>query len=127
MFKSYKKLILSFFLWLLFLINSFVLAYKVDISSNINDTGDINTVAILDSNTEEGFYQNVARTINDYLWFLTGVLSFWVLIYWGVLLVKSQWDPEQNKKANKILIWSLVWIIVSLLSSLIVRMLINLF
>ena len=118
-----KKIILLialiFWLW-------FSLSYQVDVP---NWTSDINSEIWwhIDDLTTSNYYQNLAYLINKYLWFIFWVVTLWMVIYWWSLLISSNWDSTDLKKANKIIIWWLVWIFVSLLAYLIVKLLIHLF
>jgi len=118
-----KKIILliSLFLWI-----SFVSSYQVDVP---NPTNDVKSQIwwTIDDLTTTDYYQSLAKTINTYLWFIFGSVALWMLLYGWILLISSNGDPAELKKANKILIWGLVWIFVSLLAYLIIKLLINLF
>ena len=123
MIKKLKKLVLFlvifFWVWLTF-------SYQVDVP---NSTNDINSQVwwTIDDLTTYNYYQSLAKTINDYLWFIFGSVALWMVLYGWILLISSNGDPADLKKANKILIWGLVWIFVSLLAYLIIKLLINLF
>ena len=75
----------------------------------------------------EDFYNKIWKTITTYIWFFTWVVAFVVVLTAGYHLFSSKGNPENLKKANKMLIWWLVWIFVSLLSYVFVRVLITLF
>ena len=114
-------LLLSLILWLW--ISS---AYQVDIPQSTSDINSQNWWTI-DDLSNDTYYQDLSKTINDYLWFIFGSIALWMVLYGWILLISSNGDPADLKKANKILIWWLVWIFVSLLAYLIIKLLINLF
>ncbi len=118
-----KKIILLisliFWLW-------FSLSYQVDVPNSTNDVQSENWWSIDDLSNYD-YYQSLAKTVNTYLWFIFGSIALWMVIYWWILLISSNWDSAELKKANNILIWWLVWIFVSLLAYLIIKLLINLF
>jgi len=121
MIKKLKKLVLLlvifFWVWLTF-------SYQVDVP---NKTTDINSKWTITTSSTKSYYQDLSKTINDYLWFIFGSVALWMVFYGWILLISSNGDPADLKKANKILIWGLVWIFVSLLAYLIIKLLINLF
>ena len=117
--KIILLIILIFWLW-------FSSSYQVDVSNPTNDIQSENWWSI-DDTSSTNYYQNLSEIINTYLWFIFGSIALWMLIYGWILLISSNGNPEDLKKANKILIWWLVWIFVSLLSYLVVKLLINLF
>ncbi len=114
-------ILISLILWLWF-----TFSYKVDILPD--STKDIqSTASITDSSDTKNYYQSLAKKVNIYLWFIFGSVALGMVLYGWILLISSNWDPAELKKANKILIWWLVWIFVSLLAYLIIKLLINLF
>ena len=114
-------LLFSLILWLWF-----SSAYQVDVPKS---TTDINSEVwwSIDDLSNDNYYQDVAKTVNDYLWFIFGSVALWMVLYGWILLISSNGDPADLKKANKILIWWLIWIFVSLLAYLIIKLLIHLF
>ena len=98
-----------------------ILSYQVDLPSS---TSDVKSESIIDG---WSYYVGLSKTINTYLWIAVWFVSLIVVLYAWFLLVSSSWNPEDLKKANKMLIWWLVWIFVSLLSYLIIKLLVNLF
>ncbi len=116
-----KKIILlvSLLFWL-----GITLSYQVDLP---NSTNDIKSEKKIEVSANNNYYQDLSKTINSYLWFIFGSVALWMVLYGWILLISSNGDPAELKKANKILIWWLVWIFVSLLAYLIIRLLINLF
>ncbi len=116
-----KKLLIliSLILWFWF-----SLSYEVKLP---NSTNDIQSTASITTSDTKNYYQSLAKEINTYLWFIFGSIALAMVIYWWILLIGSNWDPADLKKANKILVWWLVWIFVSLLAYLIIKLLINLF
>ena len=104
----------------------FSLSYQVDVPNPTNDIKSRIGWSIYDLTTNN-YYQIFAKTINIYLWFIFGSVALAMVLYGWILLISSNWDPADLKKANKILIWWLVWIFVSLLAYLIIKLLINLF
>ena len=122
-----KKIILlvSLIFWLAFS-NAWNFTYEVDLPNQKNLT-DIKSKGNIIVSKSDNYYQDLSKTINDYLWFIFGSVALWMVLYGWILLISSNGDPADLKKANKILIWWLVWIFVSLLAYLIIRLLINLF
>lgn len=113
----FKKIILLFF----FMIFNTIFSYEVSLPNAWDDIKSESSITI-----ENNFYINTSRKITDYIWYIFWSISFWVLIYAWILLIKSYWQQESLKKANKILIWSIIWIFTSLLAYKIVDLLINL-
>jgi len=116
----FKKNIFLLFLTIFFSFNQ-ILSYQVDLPSS---TSDVKSESIIDG---WSYYVKLSKTINTYLWIAVWFVSLIVVLYAWFLLVSSSWNPEDLKKANKMLIWWLVWIFVSLLSYLIIKLLVNLF
>ncbi len=77
-------------------------------------------------NEDENFYLDIAKTITDYLWYILWAISFGIVIYAWILLMKWEWNSEKLKKANKMLMWWMVWIFISLLAYQIVNLLTDL-
>lgn len=114
-----KKILILFF----FFVNVFtVFSYEVDlptINSNIKTEYSIDT-------SNNNYYIDVSKIITKYLWYFLWVVSFAVVLYAWVLLLKSEWDQQELKKANKMLIWGMIWIFTSLLAYSIVNVIIKL-
>ena len=118
-----KLTILVTFLLSFWTFNSCVFTYQVDLPRSTKNIQSPWT--IYDGN--EDFYNKIWKTITTYIWFFTWVVAFVVVLTAGYHLFSSKGNPENLKKANKMLIWWLVWIFVSLLSYVFVRVLITLF
>ena len=116
----FKKNIFLLFLTIFFSFNQ-ILSYQVDLPSS---TSDVKSESIIDG---WSYYVKLSKTINTYLWIAVWFVSLIVVLYAWFLLVSSSWNPEDLKKANKMLIWWLVWIFVSLLSYLIIKLMVKLF
>jgi len=114
-----KKIILLIFISFISSFNIF--AYQVDLpnwGSNIKSTNTINT------DTE--FYINTSKKVTNYLWYILWAISFGIVLYAWTLLLKWEWEDQELKKANKMLVWWLIWIFTSLLAYSIVNLIINL-
>jgi len=114
-----KKIILLLFI--IFIGTFSVFSYEVDLPNGGNDIKSTNTI-----NKDTKFYINTAKKVTDYLWYILWAISFGVVLFAWTLLLKSEWEEQELKKANKMLVWWLIWIFVSLLSYSIVNLIINL-
>jgi len=120
-----KKIILFLCLNFLGLIQYFSFSYQVDIP---NPTPNIQSEwTIIASNSNNSYIFSLAKILTTYIWLFTGVVAFAVVLYAWFLLTTAQWNQDDLKKANKMLVWGLVWIFVSLLSYLIIKVLVGLF
>lgn len=118
-----KKILLTMFTSIFIFFNfSFVSSYQVDLPTWMSD---VKSEATIDQANEKDFHINFSSFINKYLWFILGPISFWVVIYAWILLMKSNWEEAEMKKWNKILTWWIVWIFVSLWAYTIINLLIN--
>jgi hypothetical protein len=106
----------------IFFFFTYTYSYQVDLPAR---TADIKTENI--TSGWNNFYIDLAKMINDYLWFFLWVVAFIAVLYAGFLLISSNGSPEDLKKWNKILIWWLIGIFVSVLAYNIVQLVINLF
>lgn len=122
MFKKIIKKILLICSFVLF--NSFWFSYNVSLPQNVWD--DIKTEGNINSSSNKDI-SDVFKLVNKYLWIMMGSISLWVLLYAWYLLLFSEWNQEQLKKTNKIIIWGIVWIFVSLFAGNIINLIINLF
>lgn len=114
-----KKAISILFICLSFF---FSFSYKVELPNWWTDVKVENSIS-----SNDNYYVNLSKTINKYLWYAMGVVSFAMLIYAGILLISSKWDPQDLKKWTRILVWWLVGIFVSVFAYNIINLLINLF
>lgn len=108
---------------LLSLIFSSFISYSYEVNLPVTNW-DIKSESIINSDNE--FYLDISKTITNYLWYILWAVSFGIVLYAWTLLMKSEWDQEELKKANKILVWWLVWIFTSLLAYQIVNLIIKL-
>jgi len=116
-----KKLIFIFIVFFLNILQVF--AYQVDIpAANWDISVKSTTVEVSDNS-----YIGISKLVNEYLWFFLGVVSLWAVIYAWYLLISSNGDSNDMKKANKILIWWVVGIFVALFAYVITKLLVWLF
>lgn len=113
-----KKIILSI---LLFTMTFTTFSYEVDLPDWGNDIQSKTSITV-----NETFYISISKIVTKYLWYIMWSISFGMLLYAWILLMKSEWEDKELKKANKIIIWWVVWLFTSLLSYWIVNLIINL-
>jgi len=100
------------------------LAYEVDLP---NPTTNIQSEWSISYSSGDPFYQTLAKIFTTYIWKITWVVAFVVVVTAWYWLLSSTGKSEDLKKANKMLLWWLVGILVSLLAYTFVMVLINLF
>ena len=98
-----------------------VFAVKVNIP-------DVNNGAITTTNTNnEYIFSTFFSVLNKYLWYFIITIVFALVIYAGVILIKSEWTEEDIKKVKNIFKAIAIWIFLAILSGLFVKLIINLF
>lgn len=114
-----------FWLSVLGLSLSSVFSYTLKIPPTGGQEDIIVASSTIESNESTIF--DVIQIINDYLWFSIAGLAMVVLIYAWIKLILAEWDKEEVKKANRMVISAIIAIFAAMLSYAIIKLVVNLF
>ncbi len=122
--KKFIKIIIISVFWLSFLLWNLSLWYVVETPDAKND--DIKVAGTV-SVKKEAFKMTYLKITNKYVWVIWWAICLGIVVYAGIMLITSEWDEAEMKKANKTLIYWIVWIILALWAYVIINIILKLF
>ena len=121
------KIFWKYILWLsligLSLAGVFSLSVKIPTPSGQEDI----IVAESTVESDESTLFDVIQIINDYLWFSIAGMAMVVLVYAWIKLIWAEWDKEDIKTANRMVVSSIIAVFAAMLSYAIIKLVVNLF
>jgi len=124
--KKFVKFIIIGILSLNCLLWSLSFWYNIELPDAKNSDIKQESTIIEAEGKKESFKEYIKIT-NKYVWVIGWAICMWIVIYAGIMLITSQWDEQDMKKANKTLAYWVVWIIASLWAYVLINVIINLF
>ncbi len=123
MIKVFWKYIFGLSLLALNFASVFSLSVQIPTPSGQDD------IIIAESTVEsdESTLFDIIQIINDYLWFSIAGVAMVVLTYAWIKLMVAEWDKEQIRMANRMVVSAMIAIFTAMLSYALIKLVVNLF